>query len=102
MNELARKHGPPQSMNLSNRGWFRILYRDSRRRSVVPSVRNKLRFFRKPYRARSIFRLACRVSVRGAGFASAAAAADQHKEHKMPNRGELPIPATRDKTTAKS
>jgi hypothetical protein len=38
----------------------------------------------------------------GAGFASAAVAADQLQEHEMPNRGELPIPATRDKTNAES
>jgi hypothetical protein len=38
----------------------------------------------------------------GAGFASAAAAADQRQEHAMPNRGELPIPATRERNSAKS
>ncbi len=42
------------------------------------------------------------IAVHGAGFASALAAPDQLKEHEMPNRGELPIPAMRNRDIAKS
>jgi hypothetical protein len=42
------------------------------------------------------------IAVRGAEFASGPVAADQPKEHEMPNRGELRIPAMHERNTAKS
>jgi hypothetical protein len=42
------------------------------------------------------------IARSGAGFASDSAAAGQLKEQQMPNRGELPIPARRGASAAKS
>ena len=42
------------------------------------------------------------IAVGGAGFALGLAAAGQLKEHEMPNRGELPLPAMRGGNAAKS
>jgi hypothetical protein len=42
------------------------------------------------------------IQLSGAGFASGPVAAGQLKEHDMPNRGELPIPAMRGRSAANS
>jgi hypothetical protein len=42
------------------------------------------------------------IAVRGAGIAWLSRRRDQLKEHEMPNRGELPIPAIRERNMHKN